>query len=534
MVITEGEIDCLTLLQLEINAVWSSGARLFNESWVEYFSHIQKIYIAYDNDAVGIEWARKLSEEVFGSRETYNILVPRDNGVKDINDLLVKLDYRKEDFAALMEKAIKYGPVDKSGDKEEKKGKKPEVKVTRFMAKNFIGELYFCRQDNGGGFIVYDSLTGKKEKVDKFEVDNKIYIPDLDSDLISNGIVKIPSGEGYYGDTEKLLFDMHTYLNKYVDIGDETDRDIVLTYVLLTWVYRRFGSIPYLRVIGDYGSGKSRLLKVLNICYKSIYTSGNASEAPIFRLMHKYGGTLIIDEAELSRANDRCEGIKEILRFGKDRDGVVARCDGVNFEVKTYRVFGPKILGSRRSYADDALESRMISIRTKETKADHIPLNLDVEEFEKDSDEIRGKLLSWSLDNYFKVNTGIYSQYIDFSVSKRINEMNSPLICIRHWDSSFVEGLLGKARERHQSLMEDKSLSLEANIVKSISTLYEKKKGNPLLKKIAEDLSDQGNRNYSSRLEGNIVRDSLGLTTGHSREGNIVMVESEKLDECLC
>jgi energy-coupling factor transporter ATP-binding protein EcfA2 len=58
--------------------------------------------------------------------------------------------------------------------------------------------------------------------------------------------------------------------------------------------------VGYLRIIGDYGSGKSRLLKVLNICYKSIYTSGNASEAPIFRLMHKYGGTLIIDEDEPS------------------------------------------------------------------------------------------------------------------------------------------------------------------------------------------------------------------------------------------
>ena len=72
----------------------------------------------------------------------------------------------------------------------------------------------------------------------------------------------------------------------------------MLTYVLLTWVYNRFSSIPYLRVIGDYGSGKTRLLQVLNICYKSIIASGNASEAPIFRLIDRYGGTLIIDEAE--------------------------------------------------------------------------------------------------------------------------------------------------------------------------------------------------------------------------------------------
>ncbi len=533
VVITEGEIDCLTLLQFKINAVGSPGAGLFNESWIEYFSHIQKIYIAYDNDVAGIEGARKLSEEVFGSRETHNIFVPREGGVKDINDLLVKLDYRKEDFTALMEKAIKYGPTESSEDKKEKKKNKPEVKVTKFTAKNFIGELYFCRQDGIGGFIVYNKSTGKIEKKDTFEVDNKIYIPDLDSDLIQNGIIRIPSGVLDYGSTEKLLSDMHIYLNKYVDIENETDRDIVLTYVLLTWVYDRFSSIPYLRVIGSYGSGKSRLLKVLNICYKSIYTSGNASEAPIFRLMHKYGGTLIIDEAELSRANDRSEGVKEILRFGKDRDGVVARCDGVNFEVKTYRVFGPKILGSRHSYSDDALESRIISIRMKETKADHIPLNLEVGEFEKDSEEIRAKLLSWSFDNYYKIDTRIYEKYIDPSISRRLNEMNSPLICIRHWDKDFVDGLIAKSKERHLSLMEDKSLSLEASIVKSISTLYNRKNENPLLKDISEDLSEEGNKKYTSRLIGTIVRDNLGLATSHTREGNIVIAEKEKLDELL-
>jgi hypothetical protein len=209
---------------------------------------------------------------------------------------------------------------------------------------------------------------------------------------------------------------------------------------------------------------------------------------------------------------------------------VVARCDGQNFEVKTYRVFGPKILGSRRSYSDDALESRIINIRMKETKAEHIPLNLEVTEFEADSEDIRAKLLSWSLDNYHRIDTTIYRDYIDFSISKRLNEMNSPIICIRHWDGGFVEGLLSKSRERHTSLMEDKSLSFEAGIIKSIYELYSIKNQNPLLKDIAVELSEEGSRKYSSRFIGNIVRDNLGLATDHSREGNIVIVDEDRLE----
>jgi len=314
VVITEGEIDCLTLLQFGINAVGSPGAGLFKASWKKFFSKTDKLYIAFDNDPAGIEGARKLSEEIF-ERDTYNILIPRDRGTKDINDMLVKLKYKKDDFIKLMGEAIKYSPVKSCGRKDngKKESRAEEIKVTRFEEKGIIGELYYDKEKGNGGFYIYRCTTGKIEKADRFEGSGKIYIPDIGSTLISEGIVRIPSGISDYGDTRNLLGDMHIYLNKYVDIEDETDREIVLTYVLLTWVYRRFSSIPYLRIIGDYGSGKSRLLKVLNICYKSIYTSGNASEAPIFRLMHKYGGTLIIDEAELSRANDRTEGIKEIL-----------------------------------------------------------------------------------------------------------------------------------------------------------------------------------------------------------------------------
>jgi len=532
VVITEGEIDCLSLLQNNINAVGCPGAKLFKKEWADLLSGVGDIYIAFDNDLPGIEAAIKIAEECFINRDTYNILVPREAGTKDINDLLLMAGYKREDYLRLIKQATKHNAkINQVHIKKPKAKEKPKLKVSRFLSGEKLGEVFYSKVGKSSGFAVYDLKSGVIDTLDSFEDEDNIYLPDLESELILNRVVRIPECALEHGDTYDLLSDLHSYINKYVDIENENDRDIVATYVLLSWVYQRFSSIPYLRILGDYGCGKSRLLKVLNVCYKSIYTSGNASEAPIFRLVHKYGGTLIIDEAELSRNNDRCEGIKEILRFGKDRDGVVARCDGQNFEVKTYRVFGPKILGSRRTYADDALESRIINIKMKETKASHIPLNLDIEEFEKDANDIRSKLLDWSLKNYFKVDINIYKDFIDSSVSMRINEMNSPLICLRHKDSYFVEGLLAKSKNKFQSLMEDKSESLEANIVNSISDLYDKKTGNPLLKDIVDNLAEMGSKNYSARFIGSIIRDNLGLATSHTRDGNIVVVDMEKLTE---
>ena len=533
VVITEGEIDCLTLLQFGINAVACPGSNLFKREWAKLFDHISKIYTCFDNDPAGIEGSMKLSDEYFTDRDTYNILVPRDNGAKDLNDLLIKANYQEEDFCKLMSEAIRYGTKDKKPDRKADKEKKKKIKVSGFICEDKIGELIYSKDSRKGSFIVYDNKTCKYQTYEEFEASDEILIPDADDGLIYEGIIRIPSGTKDYGESRDLVSGIHQYLNKYVDIEEETDRDIVATYILLTWVYDKFTSIPYLRILGEYGTGKSRLLKVLNICYKSIYTSGNTSGAPIFRLIHRFGGTLLIDEAEFGRRSEKNEDIKDIVRFGKDSSGVITRCDGTDFSVKGYRAFGPKVLGSRRSYGDDALESRIIDIKMKETKAEHIPIILKKEEFEKDSDALRCKLLKWRLDNYFKIDTLAYEDYIDNDVSRRINEMNAPLICVRAGDKEFINSLLGKAKRKHEKLMEDKSMSLEANILKEIDRLYADEQKDPLVKEIAKNLSEDSPRNYMPRSIASIVRDSLGLETKRTREGNVILYDEEKVRKLL-
>ena len=133
----------------------------------------------------------------------------------------------------------------------------------------------------------------KIKQVEKIENRGKTYLPETRGKLITNNIVKIPEGIENCISTNHLISSIRKYLDKYVYIENVVDKEIIISYILLTWVYDRFTAIPYLRALGEYGTGKSRLLKVLNVCYKSIYSSGNASAAPIFRLIDRFGGTLI-------------------------------------------------------------------------------------------------------------------------------------------------------------------------------------------------------------------------------------------------
>lgn len=292
---------------------------------------------------------------------------------------------RKEDSDKSKGKKSKY--------ESNKKLKNKPIKKISFILNNIIGEIIYLKEKKKGAFLVYDRRTGDIKIYNRFKVVRKIYIPDTDSKLIQKNVVMIPNGIEEYGRTKKIVSILRKFIDKYVYIEDAVDKEIIITYILLTWVYERFTVIPYLRVLGDFGTGKSRLLKVLNVCNKSIYTSGNASAAPIFRLIDKYKGTLIIDEAEFGKNTERNEDIKEILRFGKDSDGVVVRCHPRTNEPIPYEVFGPKILGSRRSYSDDALESRIISIKITEAKGNDIPIMLEKEKFKKICEAIRQRLL---------------------------------------------------------------------------------------------------------------------------------------------
>ena len=58
--------------------------------------------------------------------------------------------------------------------------------------------------------------------------------------------------------------------------------EIATQYILLTWVYDKFNELPYLRLRGDFGSGKTRALLVIgSICYKPFFASGASTVSPL-------------------------------------------------------------------------------------------------------------------------------------------------------------------------------------------------------------------------------------------------------------
>jgi hypothetical protein len=177
------------------------------------------------------------------------------------------------------------------------------------------------------------------------------------NNLIKNDVVMLPSEPSIYGSEEKLVAEIEQFIHHYVDFNPSFEK-VATYYVLLTWLYDAFNELPYLRLRGDYGSGKTRaLLTIGSLCYRGFFASGASTVSPIFHTLNAFKGTLIFDEADFRFSDEKAEVVKS-LNNGNVRGLPVLRTlmnQQREFNPQAFHVFGPKIVAMRGSYDDKGL-----------------------------------------------------------------------------------------------------------------------------------------------------------------------------------
>ena len=148
----------------------------------------------------------------------------------------------------------------------------------------------------------------------ELQIGGRVYVPySAENNLVQNQIVLFPSKLESYGNEQDLIAAVRAFIHRYVDIAPLFEQ-ISTYYVLLSWVYDAFNELPYLRVRGDYGSGKTRFLQTIgSLCYKPVFASGASTVSPIFRLLDTFRGTLIVDESDFRFSDERTELTKRCL-----------------------------------------------------------------------------------------------------------------------------------------------------------------------------------------------------------------------------
>ena len=172
------------------------------------------------------------------------------------------------------------------------------------------------------------------------------------NNLIKNDVVLLPSGPEEYGSEADLIAAIQAFIHRYVDLTPQFER-LVSYYVLFTWLYDAFNELPYFRIRGDYGSGKTRFLLIVGaLCNKPVFASGASTVSPIFHILDAFRGTLIIDEGDFRWSDDKADIVK-ILNNGNVRGLPVLRT-----EVSKDREFNP--LGLPGVRPEDRSDPRLL------------------------------------------------------------------------------------------------------------------------------------------------------------------------------
>jgi len=350
------------------------------------------------------------------------------------------------------------------------------------------------------------------------------------NNLVEHGVVKFASKPEEYGSERELAGSVRSFIHRYVNLSPRYER-VATAYVLLSWISDTFNELPYLRVRGEPGTGKTRfLLTVGSLCYKPIFASGASTVSPIFRILDLVKGTLVFDESDFRFSDEKAEIVK-ILNNGNVRGFPVLRTETVpgskEFNPRAYHVFGPKLIATRGFFDDAALESRFLteemdSLRLRED----IPISLP-KEHEVEALRLRNKLLLFRFRNYAKPRD--LTANLDRSLEPRLAQIFAPLLAITD-DEETLGDLRELARSYHREIATDRGFGMEADVLAVLTELWHTSAETPTVHQIAAQLSARGPATYanvSAKRIGWILRRKLGLATLRGREGYVVPKPSQ-------
>ena len=249
-----------------------------------------------------------------------------------------------------------------------------------------------------------------------------------------------------------LLTYIEMYINSVFIVPSESTAKLIANYVLLTWLYDCFDAVSYLVFMGDTGSGKSEfMLRVGLICYRTIRSSGASSVSSLFRMVDRYKGSVVIDEADLEKS-DTTQDMVKFYNTGAMKHGAITKSVDVvlpdgrhDYEERSFQTYCPKLMTLKRSFQDDAVTSRSLVIKlqpreTVELVRKNIPLNINDTIREK-TRALRNLLLRFRMENW-QPSIKVDPNYYDLSVSARLNQIAGGLLAIAADDVEQQEMIL--------------------------------------------------------------------------------------------
>lgn len=195
-------------------------------------------------------------------------------------------------------------------------------------------------------------------------------------------------------------------LREYAVLPEEWQYLFVAVWIVATYLYKLFPVFPFLLLMSkNPGSGKSKLLAVLErVCFNA--TKSNClTAAGLRRISEGAPGTVLVDEFE-AIGKDRLEGseLNEVLNSKFDADArasILVPVKGGGWKPSQFKLFSPMVIAKLAAgSASDTVIDRSIVIRMRKLKG---AFQQEHPKYDKDWGPLRDDLYLWALRNWEQV-----------------------------------------------------------------------------------------------------------------------------------
>jgi len=286
------------------------------------------------------------------------------------------------------------------------------------------------------GLLIYNQKTGTFEIVEKYKVSEETWVPQPIpiSKLRKMPRVILASEPQNFEDVKSLMNATAQFITKYVDL-EKRHLWFIVRFILHTWIYDCGDYAEQSQALGDFGSGKTRLFKILRLlCYNALAVAGGSTLSAYKRLQSKFAGTLLVNEFENYETSEDANMFIQWINNGFERDLPIALSDKLNPEKQRFfDPFGPKFFTSRNRIENVAARSRLVIIEMQKSNRPDIPINLPDEAYEE-AKILRNKLLMFRMKFWqpnFKLPQIIYDMLQnDATIDGRFKQVALPLLIL--------------------------------------------------------------------------------------------------------
>lgn len=221
------------------------------------------------------------------------------------------------------------------------------------------------------------------------------------------------------------------FITNYAILPGDHYADILALYVMHTYAFEAARTTPYIYITSQGpGSGKTRVLELLQELCRGAQMFAGMTGATAFRLIEARRPTLLLDEVDTIYSGAKNEDLRGVLNSGYKHNGSIPRVDTSSEDgFRDYSTFCPKVLaGLDNGQVPSTVMDRSIKITMVKSEGQIAPYYS--EDIEDDVADLHDELGAWATANKDALRDRANRPAPIEGISDRQNDIARPLLTI--------------------------------------------------------------------------------------------------------